>query len=105
MKPVEVPGHNELIFCRCIQVKTTIVDTGVYYHMRFRVSFPDQCFRCADISAEKALREQEPLIQSHIELLLARLHAQISSPNKGVVNMVSSSGYNAWQNADCFPNE
>ena len=72
-------------------MKMTIVDTGVYYHMHFQVRSLDQCFRCADISAEKALREQGLLIQSHIDLLIARLHAQISSPNNGVVNIVSSS--------------
>lgn len=58
--------------------------------MHFQVSFPDQCFRCADVSPDKALREQEPLIQSHIDLLIAKLHTQISSPNDGIVNMVSA---------------
>ena len=90
MEPVEIPGHNELTTRRCIQMKTTIVDTGVCYHMQFQVRFLDQYFRCADISAEKALREQGFLIQSHIDLLITRLHEQISSPNNGVVNMVGS---------------
>lgn len=40
--------------------------------------------------SEKTLREQELLIQSHVDLLIANLHAQISSPNNGIVNMMSS---------------
>lgn len=58
--------------------------------MHFQVRSLDQYFRCADISVEKALREQGLLIQSHIDLLIAKLHAQISSPNNGVVNIVGS---------------
>ncbi len=74
--------------------------------MHFQVSVLDQCFRCADVSAENALREQEPLIQSHIDLLIAKLHTRISSVNNGVVNMVSSLlGCNAWQKADYLANE
>ena len=66
----------------------------------------DQYFRCADVSAEKALREQEPLIQSHIDLLITKLHRQISGSNNGVVNMVSPLlGCNAWQKADYLANE
>ena len=90
MEPVEVPGHNELIIRRCIQMKTTIVDTGVTYHMHFQIRSLDQYFPCANIPAEKALREQGFLIQSHLDLLITRLHERISSPNNGVVNVVGS---------------
>ena len=42
----------------------------------------------ADTLVEKALREQEQLIQSHIETLLSKLHEQIDGPNQGRVNIV-----------------
>ena len=39
--------------------------------------------------AEKALRDQEPLIKSHIDLLISQLCNQIDGSTKGVVNIVS----------------
>ena len=42
----------------------------------------------ADTLVEKALREQEQLIQSHIDTLLSKLHEQIDGPNQGRVNIV-----------------
>lgn len=86
--------HYKLTVCRSLQTSMTIVDSGVYYHMHFQVSSLDQCFAVCSPPAEKALREQESLIQSHIDVLMARLHTEINSPNNGVVDMVSSLGCN-----------
>lgn len=41
-----------------------------------------------DWLVEKALREQEQLIQSHIDTLLSKLHEQIDGPSQGRVNIV-----------------
>jgi len=38
--------------------------------------------------SEKALREQEPLIKSYIDLLMKRLHEEVQGPSKGKVDLV-----------------
>ncbi|KAI9875449.1 MAG: hypothetical protein M1830_008463 [Pleopsidium flavum] len=38
--------------------------------------------------SEKALREQEPLITSYIDLLISKLHQQVQGPNEGKVDIV-----------------
>jgi len=64
--------------------------------------------------SEKALREQEPLITSYIDLLIGKLHQQIRSPNKGKVDIVRWYNYTTFdiigdlafgEPFDCLKNE
>jgi cytochrome P450 len=38
--------------------------------------------------SDKALREQEPLVQGYVELLIQRLHEQVQSGSKGKIDLV-----------------
>lgn len=43
--------------------------------------------------SEKALREQEPLIQSYVDLLITKLHEQLTGSAQGIVDMVKWYNY------------
>lgn len=66
-------------------------------HRRFRCLLSHSFFResthiailpWAHILVEKALREQEKLIQSHIEVLVSKLGSGIEGPGKGCIYIV-----------------
>lgn len=57
------------------------VDANEQDHARFRRLL-------AHAFSEKALRDQEPILQTYVSLLIAKLHEQSEGPAHGVTDMV-----------------
>ena len=65
------------------------VDANEQDHARFRRLL-------SNAFSEKALRDQEPILQTYVNLLISKLHEQIDGPRKGVVDIVGSTKCRIW---------
>ena len=66
---------------RDLMAKASQVDANEQDHTRFRRLL-------AHAFSEKALRNQEPVLQTYVNLLISKLHEQSSRATHGVVDMV-----------------
>ncbi|KAL2007703.1 hypothetical protein VTN00DRAFT_7685 [Thermoascus crustaceus] len=64
----------------------TIINANEADHSRIRRLL-------AHAFSDRALREQETLLRSYVDLLVDRLHAQVTGPSQGVVDMVKWYSY------------
>ncbi|KAL2218231.1 benzoate 4-monooxygenase cytochrome P450 [Thermoascus aurantiacus ATCC 26904] len=64
----------------------TIINANEADHSRIRRLL-------AHAFSDRALREQEPLLRSYVDLLIDRLTAQVAGPSRGVVDMIKWYNY------------
>ncbi len=67
--------------CRELTSELSQVDANEKDHARFRRLL-------AHAFSEKALRDQEPILQTYVSLLISRMHELSNGPAHGVADMV-----------------